>query len=143
MKSLDSNPGDEPKQPAIGGGDGGGSGAGDPSGEREKPQTDAVLAAGQVCTGLTASWCPVHGDCSCPDRETVGDLDSESCPLHSSASTHAEKLKGGDASEARRQRRELPIRVAQAGPDSTSAPAAALHPPSVWALAMAAKAVGL
>lgn len=53
------------------------------------------------CTGMAATWCPIHGDCTCPwvkgdepsdgfDPDAVRDLNSETCPLHSSASTHAE-----------------------------------------------------
>ncbi len=34
-----------------------------------------------ACTGVTAKWCPIHGDCLCEDPQ---------CPLHSIASTHAE-----------------------------------------------------
>lgn len=36
------------------------------------------------CTGVTASWCPVHGDCRC-DPPT---LDSRLCPLHAPTSDH-------------------------------------------------------
>lgn len=39
------------------------------------------------CTGLTAAWCPIHGLCTCPDREQA--MDSEDCPLHMRESTHA------------------------------------------------------
>lgn len=43
------------------------------------------------CTGVAASWCPVHGECHC---EWDGDckLWSESCPLHARWSGHAEKV---------------------------------------------------
>lgn len=41
------------------------------------------------CTGLAASWCPIHGDCTCPDRERA--MDSEHCPLHSRTSDHCER----------------------------------------------------
>jgi hypothetical protein len=40
------------------------------------------------CTGLAASWCPVHGNCTCPVKESH--LNDPGCPLHSSESTHAE-----------------------------------------------------
>lgn len=40
------------------------------------------------CTGMTASWCPIHGDCSCPGP--IGS--SESCPLHGPESEHAETI---------------------------------------------------
>lgn len=39
------------------------------------------------CTGLAASWCPIHGDCACPERENA--LDDWNCPLHSPVSAHA------------------------------------------------------
>lgn len=43
------------------------------------------------CTGIAATWCPVHGDCKCPAAENgERDLDSEDCPLHCSRSTHGE-----------------------------------------------------
>jgi hypothetical protein len=55
------------------------------------------------CTGVSASWCPIHGDCTCP-RHTVKDWDDadlhpeliasqgedENCPLHGVLSNHAE-----------------------------------------------------
>lgn len=40
------------------------------------------------CTSVSATWCPIHGDCNC-DRE-AGEMNSEACPLHSRASTHAQ-----------------------------------------------------
>lgn len=40
-----------------------------------------------VCTGVSASWCPNHGYCICPGRET---LNHPECPLHASDSPHAE-----------------------------------------------------
>lgn len=56
------------------------------------------LPAPEACTGIAATWCPVHGDCCCPvywlgeavHREERH-LDSPSCPLHSASSTHAEE----------------------------------------------------
>lgn len=39
----------------------------------------------QGCTGLSAAWCPIHGDCIC-DRENG--LDHEECPLHNRGSQH-------------------------------------------------------
>lgn len=39
------------------------------------------------CTGVAAFWCPVHGDCSCPD---ILDRNDPGCPLHATDSTHAE-----------------------------------------------------
>lgn len=48
------------------------------------------------CTGVTASWCPDHGNCTCPSDETGNrdwiDLDDGSCPLHASDSPHGESL---------------------------------------------------
>lgn len=44
------------------------------------------------CSGISASWCPVHGDCSCP-RDVDGDvlaLNDPGCPLHSETSTHGD-----------------------------------------------------
>lgn len=42
------------------------------------------------CTGMTALWCPVHGDCSCPEEGPDDPRDAEHCPLHSFASSHGE-----------------------------------------------------
>lgn len=43
------------------------------------------------CTGITASWCPVHGDCTCP-RKIAWEREEEDprCPLHSLSSDHAD-----------------------------------------------------
>lgn len=42
-----------------------------------------------ACTGLTARWCPAHGDCTCPrDPGIETDMDDEGCPLHGSESDH-------------------------------------------------------
>lgn len=47
-----------------------------------------------ACTGLTAMWCPVHGDCTCHEDELYegqpGPHDADNCPLHSPLSDHAE-----------------------------------------------------
>jgi hypothetical protein len=48
------------------------------------------MAATQ-CTGLTASWCPIHGQCGCGEG---GDLNNPTCPLHKTGSSHAERLEG-------------------------------------------------
>ena len=42
------------------------------------------------CTGLTAIWCPICGDCTCA-KLSSGEpcLDSDHCPLHSVHATHA------------------------------------------------------
>ena len=47
------------------------------------------------CSGVAAVWCPIHGDCTCPDREDLNDID---CPLHSHRSEHAEPLPPNDRS---------------------------------------------
>lgn len=31
------------------------------------------------CTGLFAGWCPIHGDCNCPQSDIYFD---DRCPLH-------------------------------------------------------------
>lgn len=46
------------------------------------------LADAPECTGLTAAWCPVHGNCTC-DRESDS-WNEFDCPLHNQASTHPE-----------------------------------------------------
>lgn len=56
----------------------------------------AAHRANTTCTGLTATWCPVHGDCACPELEGVWGSDGRSmsdpaCPLHAITSDHAEK----------------------------------------------------
>ena len=40
------------------------------------------------CTGVAADWCPVCGDCTCPDRERH--IPEQSCHLHGTTSTHDE-----------------------------------------------------
>ncbi len=43
------------------------------------------------CTGITATWCPVHGDCTCSlddSFDPVPTLNDDGCPLHDSASAH-------------------------------------------------------
>ena len=64
--------------------------------------TDALIAAlraeadrleAATCTGVAASWCPVHGDCRCPeppDPHERRDLNHPHCPLHNPTSSHAE-----------------------------------------------------
>jgi hypothetical protein len=46
---------------------------------------DRIEATG--CTGVTATWCPVHGDCTCAKDRYMHD---DSCPLHSGESAHGE-----------------------------------------------------
>lgn len=58
----------------------------------------SVTKQDRNCTGLTARWCPVHGDCSCPDAgDGRCDFESGSCPLHRTGSTHPD---GGGVVEA-------------------------------------------
>lgn len=45
------------------------------------------LANNIHCTGVSACWCPIHGDCICDRDESLKD---EDCPLHSWNSNHAE-----------------------------------------------------
>lgn len=44
----------------------------------------------EPCTGLTARWCPVHGDCICAKATDGlgGDLAHPRCPLHGTDSQH-------------------------------------------------------
>lgn len=56
------------------------------------------------CTGLTASWCPRCGDCSCPRRDDGGPvevdrLDDVGCPLHAEGSAHATPAREEDAED--------------------------------------------
>ena len=42
------------------------------------------------CSGVSAVWCPIHGDCCCA-RSEDGDIyamDDPDCPLHSRQSPH-------------------------------------------------------
>lgn len=56
-------------------------------------------APDSACTGLAASWCPVCGDCTCPEPCAEGENEAPttyledapvSCPLHGSTSRHAD-----------------------------------------------------
>lgn len=60
-----------------------------------RAEADRIESAS--CTGLTASWCPFHGECSCPRNEAgehvdryTGEpaMDDPNCPLHSPDSSH-------------------------------------------------------
>jgi hypothetical protein len=45
------------------------------------------------CTEVSATWCPVCGDCVCPVIPGSGgeiDRNSEDCPLHAPWSAHGE-----------------------------------------------------
>lgn len=52
---------------------------------RDGPRADVKPAEG--CTGVAASWCPIHGACSC---RSSAHLDDDRCPLHGPTSSHAE-----------------------------------------------------
>ncbi len=61
------------------------------------------LAKAQACTGVSAFWCPAHGDCTCPRNELGERWDPETeihganwrdCPLHQPGSAHGEKSNG-------------------------------------------------
>lgn len=46
-----------------------------------------------TCSGVSASWCPIHGDCTCeryPDGSFPDGMDSPDCPLHGFHSDHAD-----------------------------------------------------
>lgn len=44
--------------------------------------------ASSTCTGVAASWCPIHGQCRCPPQ---GYKNHPMCPLHSpTQSAHAD-----------------------------------------------------
>jgi len=52
------------------------------------------------CTGIGASWCPLHGDCVCPyDDRTGRDLENAcpTCPLHGeNEDAHQHNIGGPD-----------------------------------------------
>lgn len=56
------------------------------------PELLALMEKGpDACTGLTAMWCPIHGNCTCPEGHGPGERDMDGlgmCPLHSMESTH-------------------------------------------------------
>ena len=51
------------------------------------------IEQGHACEGISASWCPVCGDCLCPEDEEEGGYpdgrNDPTCPLHAPASPHA------------------------------------------------------
>lgn len=56
-------------------------------GPSQKPCNCRSFLQSQVeCTGVAASWCPIHGDCTC---DMDSERDSDDCPLHGKESTHA------------------------------------------------------
>lgn len=52
-----------------------------------RKQSAEELKGEERCTGISAVWCPIHGECTCEER---GDLNDDDCPLHSFTSTHGE-----------------------------------------------------
>lgn len=61
----------------------------DPAALRELAESliaEAARIESANCTGLAAFWCPVHGDCACPEPDIS--LDDDDCPLHSRHSPH-------------------------------------------------------
>lgn len=51
------------------------------------------VARPPACTGITATWCPTHGDCTCPTSVVIfwqlaAPLNDPRCPLHGTVSTH-------------------------------------------------------
>lgn len=42
-----------------------------------------------LCTGVSAAWCPIHGQCIC-DRDEGNDDEDPACPLHGTFSKHAD-----------------------------------------------------
>lgn len=61
------------------------------------------------CTGISAGWCPVHGDCTCPrDGTDTREEQADDCPLHGTASNH-----GDDEDEPPQIARSLVLRLAR------------------------------
>jgi hypothetical protein len=59
---------------------------------RRAPLPPEVREAAE-CTGIAASWCPVHGNCSCPRDEEGARTENRfgvDCPLHGLASNHGD-----------------------------------------------------
>lgn len=40
------------------------------------------------CTGLSARWCSIHGDCTCTELPDGHWIPEQGCPLHDEASAH-------------------------------------------------------
>lgn len=50
------------------------------------------VPGGDRCSGLAATWCQIHGDCSCERDEDDGNIKFSAlrgCPLHGMDSKHA------------------------------------------------------
>lgn len=61
-----------------------------PNGDQYERVGGAWERTGARCTGIPATWCPVHGDCTCPRRED-GEVEFsglKGCPLHDVSSDH-------------------------------------------------------
>jgi len=63
-------------------------------GPSQKPCNCRHILGAPECTGIAASWCPIHGDCTCDkyesgERKTEVFAEPTDCPLHSRESTHA------------------------------------------------------
>lgn len=87
---------------------------------------DALLPPAAVrCTEVSASWCPVHGWCSCPDREEA--MDSPTCPLHAPDSAHAEPLAAAVSQGL------VPPRPSAAAPPAAAEPDPRLRRLHLWA----------
>jgi len=45
-----------------------------------------------ACTGISASWCPICGDCTCP-RDDCGERvrRGDDCPLHGREGAHPDR----------------------------------------------------
>jgi hypothetical protein len=67
------------------------------------------------CTGVSAGWCPVHGDCVCPDRERA--MDTATCPLHGVSSKHAEEEAPSELDQLRAENERLRELVAKLSGD--------------------------
>jgi len=64
----------------------------EPRRQAEELRARADEIESRLCTGISARWCPTHGDCSCPtnDDGEVYEMDDWNCPLHAPESNHAE-----------------------------------------------------
>ena len=61
------------------------------------------------CSNISAGWCPVHGDCTCPrDGTDTCEEQADDCPLHGTASNH-----GDDEDEPPQIARSLVLRLAR------------------------------
>lgn len=66
-----------------------------PHNENHEPRNAEHPLILEPCTGVAASWCPAHGDCTCPEVGDRGERDMSgdfacTCPLHTMTSDHAE-----------------------------------------------------